>query len=673
KKLEAKKSGDKKDSAKDAKPQAPTAKDAPRGMRPGSGRPVGRGRGPMPSRRPTVNPTEKPESSDKDKKSDDASKEKAADESKKEKEEKPPEKPDEDPTKEMLVKALHGKLPIRLTIRNADDFHFASKLLKEFDELAVIYEGVSQLGSATDRFVELGKPVVLGPWSNITPNYQSEPDAAQTFAAAFKDFSGTLVITTASRDSRGSKHLRTHAAAAVAAGMQPKRALKAITINAARVLGVADSLGSIEKGKRAHLVLIAGSPLDETIPVARVWSDGELVYKSDRDTLDGSATGDLAGEVATDSAGNWPKGSYVIRSSRVLDETGNYVPASLVIADGKISSIEASDFVCDLFTIDVGDHIITPGLLSSSTELGISSLIDPSRQADASYVVAADAIAGELPNEKELVSGGMLRAVLSPGSRNPLSGTASLVALGRNSPVETESLLMKVVLSGAARSADRFPSSLPGQVQLIEQSLSGNLLPNRLYLPASVVEALDTKRKEAWQAIQDGKKTLLIEAVEDSEIRAALDLIEEHGLKAVISGPTQLKPHVERLVATQTGVLLNPLTASSYDWYAADIAAASQAGIEIGFKGATPVSLRRTAGAAKKAGMSNSAAMLSLTKGPSSLGVDNRIAKGASADLIIWSGSPLSIASIPLRVIVDGNLVEASTKQPGAHLAEVTQ
>ncbi|MFN3191215.1 MAG: amidohydrolase family protein [Aureliella sp.] len=672
KKLKDKKDGEKKEPSKESKTESNSGKTPPRGVRPGSDRPVARGRGPIPSRRPSGAPAEKSTEAKDGKTSEATSKDKDSD--KKEKEEKPPEKPELDPIKEMLVKAIHGKLPVRLTIRNADDFHFASKLLEDFDELAVIYEGVSDLGSATEPFVRLGKPVILGPWSEIASNYQTQPDGAANYANGFSDYEGTLVITTASRDSLGSKHLRMHAAAAVAAGISPAMALKSITINAARALGVADSLGSIEKGKRADLVLIAGSPIDETAPIHRVWSGGKLVHESIGVS---NADSDQSRIELADSSTNdqvWPTKDYVLKSKHVLKETGEFTPASLLISDGKIASVESIDFVSDHLVVDVGDRIVTPGLLSSSTTLGIASLIDPTRQADASYVVAANAIAGELPDQEELVAGGLLRAILTPGSRNPLSGTASLVALGRETTIETETLLLKLVLSSASRSTDRFPSSLPGQVQLIEQSLNGNLLPSRLYLPASVVEALDAKRKSTWQAIKAGEMTVLIEAAEDSEIRAALDLVEEFDLRAVIAGPKQLKPHIERLASTHTGVLLNPLTASSYDWYAKDLALASKSGVEIGFVGSDPNALRRTAGAAKRAGMSTSAAMLGLTAGPSAIGINNQIAAGAPADIVVWSGSPLTVSSVPVHVIVGGVDILSSSSQPGVvELAEARQ
>ena len=64
---------------------------------------------------------------------------------------------------------------------------------------------------------------------------------------------------------------------AVKAGMEPFDALKAITINAARHIGVEDRVGSIECGKDADLVITDGSPFEVATTVHHVFIDGERI------------------------------------------------------------------------------------------------------------------------------------------------------------------------------------------------------------------------------------------------------------------------------------------------------------------------------------------------------------------------------------------------------------
>ncbi|KAF0245995.1 MAG: hypothetical protein FD180_1138 [Planctomycetota bacterium] len=72
----------------------------------------------------------------------------------------------------------------------------------------------------------------------------------------------------------GARNLPYHAAQAAAFGMPREEALKAITLTPARILGIADRLGSIEKGKEASLIAVDGDILDIRSNVKRMWIAG---------------------------------------------------------------------------------------------------------------------------------------------------------------------------------------------------------------------------------------------------------------------------------------------------------------------------------------------------------------------------------------------------------------
>ena len=69
------------------------------------------------------------------------------------------------------------------------------------------------------------------------------------------------------------------AAFAVKGGLDRNVALRAITLSAAEVLGVADRIGSIEPGKDADLVVFSGDPLHYETTVKRVFIDGKTIYE----------------------------------------------------------------------------------------------------------------------------------------------------------------------------------------------------------------------------------------------------------------------------------------------------------------------------------------------------------------------------------------------------------
>jgi imidazolonepropionase-like amidohydrolase len=69
----------------------------------------------------------------------------------------------------------------------------------------------------------------------------------------------------------------TNAARAVKAGLAPDAAVRALTINAAKIAGVGDRLGSIEKGKIANVIVADGDLFEEKTAMRHVFIDGRLV------------------------------------------------------------------------------------------------------------------------------------------------------------------------------------------------------------------------------------------------------------------------------------------------------------------------------------------------------------------------------------------------------------
>jgi imidazolonepropionase-like amidohydrolase len=69
----------------------------------------------------------------------------------------------------------------------------------------------------------------------------------------------------------------------VSAGLSPKQALRAATLDSARILGVEKDLGSIEVGKRADLVILEADPIADIRNTRKIWNvlqDGRVVDRS---------------------------------------------------------------------------------------------------------------------------------------------------------------------------------------------------------------------------------------------------------------------------------------------------------------------------------------------------------------------------------------------------------
>ena len=76
------------------------------------------------------------------------------------------------------------------------------------------------------------------------------------------------------------QYLCLSAAMAVKNGMAPEEALKAITINAAEACGIADRVGSLEKGKDADIIIYEGHPFDLMSKVVITIINGKIIYKN---------------------------------------------------------------------------------------------------------------------------------------------------------------------------------------------------------------------------------------------------------------------------------------------------------------------------------------------------------------------------------------------------------
>jgi imidazolonepropionase-like amidohydrolase len=72
------------------------------------------------------------------------------------------------------------------------------------------------------------------------------------------------------------------AALSVRHGMDPEAALKAITSDAAAIIGLDDRLGSLEKGKDADFLILGGNPLRVRALPQAVFIDGKLVYAKEK-------------------------------------------------------------------------------------------------------------------------------------------------------------------------------------------------------------------------------------------------------------------------------------------------------------------------------------------------------------------------------------------------------
>jgi imidazolonepropionase-like amidohydrolase len=192
----------------------------------------------------------------------------------------PPTPPKHDLKLEALLPYLQGKKPIVLAALEPSDLETAVGLARQFN-LRFVLNHVSHSQPVLDYVAALRVPVIVGPIYENPKNYERY-DAVYKLPGEL--YRRGVKIAFASYDAHAVRNLPYAAGYAVAFGLPHDEALKAITLNAAEIWGVADQLGSLDVGKTANVVVADGDPLDVKSDVKRVFIDGREIPMTSRQT-----------------------------------------------------------------------------------------------------------------------------------------------------------------------------------------------------------------------------------------------------------------------------------------------------------------------------------------------------------------------------------------------------
>jgi imidazolonepropionase-like amidohydrolase len=186
--------------------------------------------------------------------------------------------PKHDLKSEALLPYLEGKKTIVLAAESPSDLETAVSLAKEF-KLKFVLNHISHSQPVLDYVASLKVPVIVGPIYEA-PKEDERYDTVYSLPAQL--YKRGVKIVFASYSAHNVRNLPDQAGFATAFGLPYDEALKAITINAAEIWGVADQLGSLDVGKTANVVVANGDPLDVKTDVKQVFIAGREVPMTDR-------------------------------------------------------------------------------------------------------------------------------------------------------------------------------------------------------------------------------------------------------------------------------------------------------------------------------------------------------------------------------------------------------
>ncbi|QUQ69429.1 metallo-dependent hydrolase [Kutzneria sp. CA-103260] len=191
---------------------------------------------------------------------------------------------DRDATNEILVRVLDRELPWCQHTHRVDDVATAIRLAEEFGYRLVINHG-TEAHLIADLVAEKNIPVIIGPLFTSRAKVELRNRSLRNPGILAR--AGVELAIMTDHPVVPIHFLVHQATLAVKEGLDSDIALRAITANPARILGLDDRVGSLKPGLDGDIVIWSGDPLDVMSRALRVFIQGREVYQFDENSGEG--------------------------------------------------------------------------------------------------------------------------------------------------------------------------------------------------------------------------------------------------------------------------------------------------------------------------------------------------------------------------------------------------
>ena len=254
-----------------------------------------------------------------------------------------------------LADVIAGKLPMRAGARSTYDVQRALQLQRELGVRMVLEDPqeiapVAALAAEQKVMATFRMPVRFGQ-SNPGGEDRLREEPELHFDAPAKAAAAGIVFGLGPAAGVPMRDYLMAVAIAVRHGLEPAHALRAVGIDAARVLGVEQRVGSLEAGKDADFIVLSGPPLAVGTMVESTWIDGKRAFARETSSR-----------------------VLAVRAGRVMDGTGRvYRNGVVLVRDGRIRGVgEELAIPYGAEVIDIADGVVTPGLVDAFSHLGLA-------------------------------------------------------------------------------------------------------------------------------------------------------------------------------------------------------------------------------------------------------------------------------------------------------------
>ena len=172
---------------------------------------------------------------------------------------------------------FEGRIPLKAHVHRTDDIFTAIRIAKEFG-LNLTLDHCTEGHLIAGKIAESGYPAIVGP--SLASRSKDEVSLSDFKTPGILQKAGVMVALTTDHPVSRIQYLSLCAGLAAKEGMGEWGALRAITIDAARICRVDHRLGSLKEGKDADLVLYDGNPLEIASSVSMTIINGEIVWRA---------------------------------------------------------------------------------------------------------------------------------------------------------------------------------------------------------------------------------------------------------------------------------------------------------------------------------------------------------------------------------------------------------
>ncbi len=182
----------------------------------------------------------------------------------------------EDFRKECWIPVFEKKIPLKAHVHRSDDILTAVRIAKEFG-LNMTLDHCTEGHFVADEIKASGFPAIVGPGMASRSKIEVKNLSFKTAGVLCR--AGVEVAVMSDHPVSLVQYLPIYAGLCVRHGLPMLDGLKAITINAAKICGVSDRLGSIAVGKDADLAVFSGNPMEVFTKTLYTIIDGQIVYR----------------------------------------------------------------------------------------------------------------------------------------------------------------------------------------------------------------------------------------------------------------------------------------------------------------------------------------------------------------------------------------------------------